>query len=118
MSDQMLAGDLLFIPVTDYAISLDVDMLLGRGEGFTWNRYILVRLPEEVDTGAVFPLQELDANIVCQHPGPPDSQVCVPHQCDGDPTLDVSAHPGLGLPPLCYEATGYPFQRNRRLHTQ
>ena len=60
----------------------------------------------------------LDTNRVHRHPGPPDAPVCGPHQIDVDPTRDVSARPRVWLPPLCGEATEYPFQGSRRLHTQ
>ena len=74
------------------------------------------RLHEEVELVAVFPLQALEADIVRQYPGPPDAPVCGPHQSDGDPTLDVSACPGVGMLPLCCEADGHPLQGSRRLH--
>ena len=64
---------------------------LGWDEGVAWIWYILEHLPEKVDTGAVFPLRVLYANLVRRHPVPPDALVCGPHQSDGDPTLDVSA---------------------------
>ena len=76
------------------------------------------RLPEQVESGAVFPTQALDADIVRRHPGPPDAPVCVPHQSDGGPTIDVCARPGVGLLTLCYEAAGYPILGSRRLHTK
>ena len=74
-----------------------------------------MRLPEEVERGAVFPLWDMDTNFVHRHPEPPDTRVCGPHQSDGGPTLDVSAHPRVGLPPLCFKATGYSFQGGRCL---
>ena len=40
------------------------------------------------------------------------------HQDDCNPTLDVSTRLRVGLPPLGGQATGYPFQGSRRLHTQ
>ena len=69
-----------------------------------------MRLPEEVETGSVFPLRVLDANLVRRHHGPPDAPVCGLHQSDGNPTLYVSSRPRVGLLPLFCEATGYPFQ--------
>ena len=95
-----------------------MDKVLGRGEGFSWPGYLSARLPEEVDPGAIFPLRELDANLVLRQPGPPDAPVCGLHQSDGNPTLDVSVRPGVGLLPLCCEADDYPFQGSRCLHTQ
>ena len=53
-----------------------------------------------------------------RHPGTPDAPVCGRYQSDGNPTLDVSARPLVGLPSLCCEATGCPLQVSRRLHTQ
>ena len=41
------------------------------------------------------------------------SLMCGPHQSDWIPTLDVSARPQLGLLPLCYDASIYPFQGSR-----
>ena len=78
----------------------------------------MARLPEQVSTSAVFPLQAMDADFVRPYPGPPDALVCGPHQSGVNPTLDVSAYPGVGMPPLFFEAAGFPFQVSRRLHTQ
>ena len=44
--------------------------------------------------------------------------MCGPHQSDGNSTLDVSACSRLGLTPHCGQATGYPLQGSRCLHTQ
>ena len=60
----------------------------------------------------------MDADFVRRNPGPPDAPVCGLHQSDGDPTLDVSARPGVGLPLIFRESDGYPFQGSRGLHTQ
>ena len=60
----------------------------------------------------------MDTNFVHRHPGPPDTLACVTHQSYGNPTLDVSARPQVGLPPIFCEAAGYPFQGVRRLHPQ
>ena len=79
---------------------------------------ISARLLEEVEPGAVLPLQALDTNFVRRDPGPPDALVFDPYQIDGNPTLDVPARPQVGLPPLCCKATGYPFQSGPRLHSQ
>ena len=73
---------------------------MGRVEGFSWPGDLLARLPEDVEPGVVFSLQALDANLVRRHPENPDATVCGSHQGDGDPTIDVSARPGVGLPPL------------------
>ena len=75
-------------------------------------------LLEELDPGAVLPLQPLETNLVRRHLVTPDTPVCGPHQIDGDPTIDVSARPRVGFPPLFGEATGYPFKGSRCLHTQ
>ena len=58
----------------------------------------------------------MDANLVRRHPGTSDTAVGDLHQSDGDPTLDLSARPGVGLPTLCCEAAGYPFQGSCRPH--
>ena len=94
-----------------------MDTGLRRGEGFSWPGDLLAHLPEEVDPCAVFPLQALGANCLRRHPGPPDVPVCGPHQSDGNLTLDVSAHPGVGLPPLCCNAAGYHFKGIHCFHT-
>ena len=78
----------------------------------------MARLTEEVDTGAVLPLQALDANLMRRYPVPPDAPECGPHHSDGDPNLDVSTRTRIGLPPLCCTATGYTFQGGCCLHTQ
>ena len=117
-NNPMLAVALLWIPVPDLAVITDMANVLGQGEGFSWYGYLSARLTEDVDTGAVFPLRDLDPNIVCRHPGPLDALVCGPHQSDGDLTLDVSTRPVLGLSPLCFEADVYTFQVSRRLHNQ
>ena len=93
-------------------------MGFGQGGGFAWSRDIAARLPEQIDPGAVFPLQVLDANLVHRHLGTPDAPVFGPHQSYGDPTLEVSARPGVELPPLCCEADGYHFQGSHCLNTQ
>ena len=87
-----------------------MDKGLGQGEGLTWPLDISALLLEEVDPSAVFPLRALDANIVRWHPGPMDASVCGPHQSDSKPTLDVSAHPRVGLTTLCCKATGHPYR--------
>ena len=73
---------------------------MGRGDGFYCTRDLSARLPEDVEPGAVFPLWALDANLVRWHPGPPDALLCGLHQSYGDPNLDVSARPGVGLPQI------------------
>ena len=57
-------------------------------------------------------------DLMRRHPGSPNAPVCGVQQSDGNRTLDVPAHPQLGLPPLCGHTTGYPFQGCRRLHAQ
>ena len=44
--------------------------------------------------------------------------MCGPAQSYGDPTLDVSVRPRVGLTPLCCKAGVYSFQGIQRLHTQ
>ena len=75
------------------------------------------RLYEQVDLLAVLLLQALHADLMWCPPGPLDAPICGPHQSDGNPTIDISARPRVGLPPLCCEATGYPFQGSRRPQT-
>ena len=42
-------------------------------------------------------------------PGSLDAAVGGPHHCNGDPTLDTHACPGVGLPPLGVKAAGHTF---------
>ena len=91
---------------------------VGRGRGFDMSGDLPARIYEQVNTSAILPLRALDADLVLQHHGPPDAPVCGPHQSDGDPNIDVSAHHGVGLTPLYCEAAGYPFQGSRIHHTQ
>ena len=44
--------------------------------------------------------------------------MCGPRQSDGNPTLDVTTRPRLGLSPICGHETGYPLHGICRLHTQ
>ena len=50
-------------------------------------------LSEQVEPGAILPLQAMHDDPMCHHPGPPDAPVCVPHQSDDNPTVGVSACP-------------------------
>ena len=93
----MLTGGLLWILVPAQVVCTSMAKELGWDEGVTWLQDILVRLPEEVETSTVFQLQELDANLVRRHPGPPNLLMCGPYQSDGDPTLDLSPRPRLGF---------------------
>ena len=102
----------------DYSVSHCMAKGLGRGEGFSWPGDLLALLLEEGDPRGFFPLQVLNSNCVRRHPGSPDALVCDLHQSDGDPTLVVSARPRVGLPPICCEAAGYPFQGSFHLYTQ
>ena len=79
---------------------------LGQGEGFSCTWDLSARLPEEVGSGAVFPLREMDTYLVRQYPGSPDELLCGLHQSDDNPTPDISARPLVVLPPLCCKATG------------
>ena len=67
-------------------------------------------LSEQVDSGAVLPLQALHSDLMCRHPGTLDALVCGPQKSDGNPTLHVSARPRVGLLPLCCEESGCPFR--------
>ena len=60
----------------------------------------------------------MDADLMRRNPGSPYAPMRGPHKSDGNPTLDVTVHPRVGFPPLCGQATGYPFQGSRRLYTQ
>ena len=54
------------------------------------------RLSKQVDPGVVLSLWELDADLVRRNPVPLDAPVCGPHQSDGNPTIGLSACPGVG----------------------
>ena len=87
-------------------------------ELFTNLGFFLARLSEKVYYRAVLPLQALHTDTLCRHSGPPDAHLCGPHQSDSYHTLDVSAHPWVGLLTLSCKADGYPFQGSLRLHIQ
>ena len=107
------------IPVQSKAFCpMMANRVLGHIEDIFRSLDILARLPEQVDPGAVLSLQELDTNYVLQHHRPPDAPVCGQYQSDGNPTIEVSARPQVGLPPFFCEATGYTLQGGRRLHPQ
>ena len=76
---------------------------------FARSRVLPARLSEKFDPNAVLPLQAMYADLMFLHPGPPDAQVCGPHQSDGNHTLDASARPGVGLQPIFCEEAGYTF---------
>ena len=84
--------------------------VVGRSGVFARSGDIPAHLYEQVEPGAVLPLRAMYADLVRRQPGPPDAPVCGPHQNDGNPTLDVSECPGVGLPPICCKEAGYPFQ--------
>ena len=60
----------------------------------------------------------LYADLVCRLPRLPDAPMCGMHQSDGNPTIDASYRPGVGLTPICCKVDGYPLQGSRCLHTQ
>ena len=108
--NQLTAGDIIQISVLAEAVIPNIDKVFVHGGGFTWSGYLTARLPEEADPGVVLPMQALDADLLRRKPGPLDATVCAPPQIDGDPTIDLYKHPGVGLPKLFCEATGYYFQ--------
>ena len=116
--NELPSGAIIQILVLDQAVSSDVAKGMGRGGGFNLSGVIVACLQEQVEPGAVFPLQAMNAALVRRHPGFLDSLMCGLHQSDGDPTLDVSARPGVGVTSLCCEADGYPSQGSQHLHTQ
>ena len=73
-------------------------------------------LPEEGQSRPIFPLQSLHTDSVCRYARTSNAPEGDSHQCDGDPTRDVSTRLWIGLLPLWCEATGYPFQGSCRLH--
>ena len=75
-------------------------------------------LPEQGQSRPIFPLRSLHTDSVCRYPRTSDAPVGGSHQCDGNPTRDVSTRLRIGLLPLWCEATGYPFQGSRRLHPE
>ena len=87
----------MYIHVPAFLICADMGKGLGQSEGIVWYYDLLAHLPEEVESGTIFPLQAMDTNLVRQNPGPLDAPVCVPHQSYGDPTIDVSARPRVVL---------------------
>ena len=89
-----------------------------QGGSFTGFGGFPARLSGQVEPGTILPLRVLYSDLILRNPEPQDSPVCCPYQSDGNPTLDVSSRPRVGFLPLCFEAAGYPFCVNRRLHTQ
>ena len=53
-----------------------------------------------------------------RNPGPPDALLCGLYQSYGNPNLDVSARPRIGLLPFFRKAAVYSFQGIPRLHFQ
>ena len=47
-------------------------------------------LPEQGQSRPIFPLRSLHTDSVCRYPRTSDATVGGSHQCDGDPTRDVS----------------------------
>ena len=87
----------LTIKMLEYVAALDVfpDMFVGWfNVDVSWVLFFFPEcLSEEVQSDAVLQLQALQVDLLCWKPGPPDELVCGPRQNDGNPTLDVSAHP-------------------------
>ena len=79
---------------------------------------VLACLPKEVDPRAPLPLGPLHAYPVRCHPGSLYAAVGGTHQRDRNPTLDVSTRLQVGMLPLGGQATGYPLQGSRSLHSQ
>ena len=75
-------------------------------------------LPEYMETGTLVPLQVLNTNIVCHHPGASDTVVGWSGQSYCNPILYVDARPRVGLFPLSREADGYTFNSSLRLHAK
>ena len=90
-------------------------VLVGWGENLICG---VERLPEQRQAGPDFPLRSLHTDFLCRHLWPSDAPVCGPHQSDCNPTLDVSTRLWVWLLSLWCEATGYPFQGSRRLHSE
>ena len=67
-------------------------------------------LSVEVESGAVLPLGLLHNDQNLLHPEAPDEAVIGSHNCDGGPTPDIPACPGVGFPPLCGEAARQALQ--------
>ena len=100
LCDQLLAGALFVIYVSAYAVRPNVSEGLGGveaslGLGISRRAYLksLTLVPSSHCGSCML--------ILCVgNLDPPDAPVCGPYQSYGNPTVDVSAHPGVGLPPL------------------
>ena len=68
--------------------------------------------------GAVLPLGLLNADPACGKPVSPDAVVVSLHHCDGDPTPDISACPGVVFTKLVGESAVQAFQCGLRLSSQ
>ena len=79
--------------------------LFGFVRMFDFKNY-LFSLSVEVDFGSVLPLGSLHTDPTRQNSGTPDAVVSCSHHCGVDPTPYIPTCLGVGLPPLCGEATG------------
>ena len=75
-------------------------VLGGRGGGgeFLWCDCVwgFPFLPEQGQSRPIFPLQSLHTDSVCRYPRTSDAPVGGSHQCDGNPTRDVSTRLRVG----------------------
>ena len=93
----------------------------GWGIGMGWRLWLGLGSPGALTwiglDRCLLPTTGVECLSLRWNPGPLDAPVCGLHQIDGNPTLDIYTRPWVGLPPLCSEATGYPLQGSRLLHT-
>ena len=66
----------------------------------------LADLEVDMEAGAVLPPELLDTYLACRNSGAPDAAMSGLHQSDGNPTPDIPACPGVGLPPLGGKMSG------------
>ena len=66
-------------------------------------------LPVDIEACAVLPLRSLGAYTARRHPGSLDAALGGPHHYDVNPTLEISACPGVDFPSLGGEADRQAF---------
>ena len=76
---------------------------------------LVLLLSVYIESWAVLPLSPTYAYPTRRHPVFPYAAVGGPHHCDGNPTPDISACPGVVFPPLGGEADWQEFQRFLRI---
>ena len=67
---------------------------------------------------AILPLRHMDTDLARRNPGSPDAALVVPYHSDGDPNMEITTWPRVGLPLLGGEADGQVLHHGLRLSDQ